>query len=342
MTEAGASKVSMVIPGRNCAGTIRACLDAATAILRADNTALAEIIFVDDASTDPTAQIVSAYPVRLIRGNGGGPGAARNIGWRAAQHALVWFVDSDCVPEPHALSRLLTHLSDPSVGGVGGSYGNEHPHSLLACLIHEEIITRHRRMPVEVNFLGGFNVLYQREALEAVGGFDECEFNGPGSPGAEDAELAYRIHAAGYRLRFEPESRVGHHHPTKLRRYLRSQRHHGYWRVFLHLRHRSTAGGDTYSGLFDHAQPPLALLMLASLPTLAWPALRWIALLTAALLFAAQWPGTWRLIRPSGRWSYVAFAGLGFIRAIWRGIGMVQGICAYPFRRRPARPEVRS
>ena len=122
---------------------------------------LKEIIFVNDGSTDNTAEIVSRYDVRCINGPGQGPGAARNLGWRAAKTSLIWFMDADCVAEPDALSILLQHMEDPKVAGVGGSYGNMHPDSLLACLIHEEIVERHRTMPPEVNYLATFNVLYR-------------------------------------------------------------------------------------------------------------------------------------------------------------------------------------
>src|SRR6056297_2753122 len=123
---------------------------------------LKEIIFVDDGSTDSTAEIASRYPVRIIQGTGQGPGAARNLGWQAADSELIWFIDSDCVAEPDALEQLLRHMNDPQVAGVGGSYANLYPDSLVATLIHEEIVARHRRMKREVDFLGGFNVLYRR------------------------------------------------------------------------------------------------------------------------------------------------------------------------------------
>lgn len=343
--------VSLVVPGRNCAKTIRACLDAVLGIERAHGDALREIIFVDDGSTDDTARIVESYPVKLVTGPGGGPGAARNVGWKAATSAWVWFIDSDCVPEADALAQLLRHVdfadaacidsaTDQSsslgrIGAVGGSYANMCPQSLLACLIHEEIIERHRRMPRRVNFLGGFNVLYRRAALEAVGGFDECRFNGPVSPGAEDAELSYRVHAAGYSLLFERDSRVAHFHPTRLGRYLRSQRHHGYWRVALHLTHRDKAAGDAYSSAIDHMQPVLAVLLLVAVPTIAWPGRQWICPMIATLLIAAQAPMTLRLIRRTKRLTAFAFAPLGFLRAFWRGIGMLHGLVAYPFQRKP-------
>ncbi|HKQ47776.1 MAG TPA: glycosyltransferase [Phycisphaerae bacterium] len=326
-----AELVTLVIPGRNAARTIRTCLDAVVPLLNQDGSRLAEIIFVNDGSTDDTASIVATYPVRCLTGPGGGPGAARNIGWKAAAHPLVWFIDSDCVAQPDALSLLLPHLDDSKVGGAGGSYGNMCPDSLLACLIHEEIIQRHRSMPAEVNFLGGFNVLYRKAILEQVGGFDEHRYNGPGSPGAEDAELAYRVHEAGHLLRFEPRSIVRHFHPTRLTRYLRAQRHHGYWRVFLHMRHRSKAAGDAYSDLIDHAQPAVAMLTLASLVFLFIPGLNRLPHLLAIILLLMQFPRTIRLTTATQQAKYLWYAPFGFLRAFWRGIGMTQGVLAYFF-----------
>lgn len=358
--------VTLVIPGRNCVGTLRACLEAIAQIVADGASGLREVIFVDDGSTDESARIAQEFAARLgclrvVTGVGGGPGAARNLGWRAACHPLIWFIDSDCVAEPDALARLLPHIDDSRVGGVGGSYGNMRPDSLLACLIHEEIVARHRSMRTDVNFLGGFNVLYRREALECAGGFDERFFNGPGSPGAEDAELSFRVATLGYALRFELESRVGHFHPSSLGRYLRAQRHHGYWRVFLHMRYRARAAGDDYSKWTDHVQPPLAVWMIvATLVFIAsqfpgWPghvagsstgvlesasdkvrligpAAGWMVVICAMLLAVVQIPLTLRLVRHVGKWSHVAFAPLGFVRAMWRAVGMVQGMLAYPFR----------
>ena len=314
--------VSLVIPGRNASQTVRQCLNAVILLLDADG--LEEIVFVDDGSTDDTAEIVGEYPVRLIQGPGGGPGAARNLGWRAATGDLIWFIDSDCVAEPDALERLLPHLDDPKVGGVGGSYGNMRSDSLLACLIHEEIVERHRSMPTRVNFLATFNVLYRRSILENLDGFDERFLKG------QDAELSWRVLAAGYELGFELNSRVKHFHAARWRSYLRTQRQQGYWRVSLHLTHRGHATGDSYSGVVDHAQPLLAMLLLAAVPATLIPQLRpyscGVCTGLILLLLVAQAPMTWRLVRRTGQVRYLAFAAMSFARAFWRGVGMTAGV----------------
>ena len=324
MTDATAN-VTMVIPGRNVSKTIGQCLEAASPLLAGAH--LKEIIFVDDGSTDDTLEIVGRYPVRVVKGPARGPGAARNLGWRAAQTELIWFVDADCVCEPGALDRLMPHMDDPRVAAVSGSYGNMVPESLLACLIHEEIIDRHLRMSNRVDFLATFNVIYRRAVLEAVNGFDERFLKG------QDAELSWRVMEAGHLLGFELQSRVKHYHATRWLGYFRTQRLQGYWRLFLHLEHKGHSGGDTYSSLLDHVQPPLAMLILASLPVSLigaiwlWPILLAPLVLVVGLILT-QLPLTLRIVRRTGELKYLAFAWMGFWRAFWRGLGLSQAALA--------------
>lgn len=327
--------VTLVIPGRNCAATLGACLDATVPLL-ADGQ-LSEIIFINDASTDATRSIAARYPVTIIDGSGRGAGSARNLGWRAAKTPLIWFVDSDCVAAPDALAILLSHIerhpqpqpdseSPPharsAVAGVGGSYLNMRPESLLASLIHEEIVERHDRMRPDVDFLATFNVLYRRAVLVEVGGFDERFIK------AQDAELAYRIRRAGHRLRFDRRSLVGHFHLDRLRPYLRVQRQQGYWRAWLYAVHPERLTGDSYSGFSDHIQPPLALAMLGLSPLLAMGPLALVEGALFAGLMAAQVPMTARLVGRTKDLRYAAFAGLSAVRAFERGVGFAHGTVA--------------
>jgi len=312
--------VSLVIPGRNCAATVAACLEAVVPMLTDDASPLAEIIFVDDGSTDDTASIVERFDVTILRERGRGAGAARNLGWRAAANPIVWFIDSDCVAEPDALERLVSPLDDPDVGGAGGSYANMQPVSLLACLIHEEIVERHRRMPDRVDFLGGFNSVYRRSVLEEIRGFDTSLRLG------QDADLAWRVNECGHALAFVIDSRVAHFHPTSWTRYLIKQGRQGFWRVRLHLGKRRRLAGDAYSGAFDFAQPPLAMLTLATLPLAAWPMTRWTPVVLLAFLLLTLLPMTARLVRRLRHGKYLAYMVMGAARAVTRGIGMSVGL----------------
>lgn len=164
--------------------------------------------------------------------------------------------------------------------------------------------------------------MYRRAVLEQVGGFDERFLMG------QDAELSWRVLAAGYDIGFEPESRVKHYHEDRWLGYFRTQRRQGYWRLFLHTAHRGHSRGDSYSSLVDHIQPPLAMLCLVSLPLLLFGVTRRIPAVPLGLLVLAQVPMTWRLVRRTGQMKYVLFAWMSFWRAFWRGVGLTQAALA--------------
>lgn len=327
-----AARVTLVIPGRNCAGTLRRCLE--SVIPLAERGELKQIVFVDDGSTDDSSSIAAGVlsasldPLRfqILAGNGSGPGAARNLGWQAADSELIWFIDSDCVAAADALSKLLPSMNDQLVAGVGGSYTNLHPDSLVATLIHEEILARHRRMPREVNFLGGFNVLYRRSVLEELGGYDESATNGPGAPGAEDCDLSFRAVRMGHQLGFELDSRVGHHHPRYYWSYLKTQARHGRYRVQLYVRNRDRIQGDSYAGITDYIQPPLAMLSLAAIPLFVVPIWgAWIVGTLIVLLLLALSPMACAIAKSNWRLSAL-FIPFSFFRAYARGSGMTEGV----------------
>ncbi len=324
---AGVAGVSLVIPGRNAARTLPDALGSARELLEAGR--LREILFVDDGSSDDSAGIARRMGATVLAAGGVGPGAARNIGWRAASTEWIWFIDADCVVADRALDRLLeavaTQAAADGISGVGGSYANAVPDSLLAGLIHAEIRQRHEAMGGRTDYLGSFNVLYRRDALLEVGGFDESWVNGPGAPGGEDADLSYRLSAAGHRLLFRSDARVAHHHPVSLWRYLRAQRLHGFWGVRLYRRHPGRGRANAYSGHLDHLQPLLALAVLGAIPVAWATGPWWLPLALLLLLVATTLPMTLRLVRRRGA-TMLAFAPLATVRAFARGLGLVWGV----------------
>ncbi|WP_442932408.1 glycosyltransferase family 2 protein [Micromonospora sp. NBC_01699] len=112
--------VSVIIPTYNSAKTLRACLEA----VYAQRHPTTEVIVVDDASTDETRAIAGDFPCRLLTADQNmGPAAARNRGILASTGEMLFFLDSDCAPEPDALDNALAILRDqPDVACVHGIY----------------------------------------------------------------------------------------------------------------------------------------------------------------------------------------------------------------------------
>jgi succinoglycan biosynthesis protein ExoU len=102
--------VAVVIPAWNAEGTLARAVESA---LAQANVAV-EVVIVDDASTDRTAEIARALAaadprVRLIvQERNAGPGAARNRAMATSTAPWICPLDSDDFMEPGRLSALLT------------------------------------------------------------------------------------------------------------------------------------------------------------------------------------------------------------------------------------------
>jgi glycosyltransferase involved in cell wall biosynthesis len=114
----------IIIPAYNAAKTIVRSLDSAAAALRycmaTKGLAVdAEIIVVDDGSTDDTAAIVENWsgPKRLIRQANAGAGAARNTGVRESSGTVLFFLDADDVFYPNHIHTCLAALLDDDTLG---------------------------------------------------------------------------------------------------------------------------------------------------------------------------------------------------------------------------------
>jgi len=327
--------VSIVVPAHNAEDTLERCLEACLS----QTYPRTEVIVVDDGSSDGTAEIAGRVDVRCLRQLQRGPAAARNHGAREAEGEFVAFTDADCVPAPDWIGQLMDGFED-GVAAVGGTYGIANEESLLARMIHEEIRARHDRFESEVDFLGSFNVVCRKEAFSEAGGFDE-DFS---AASAEDNDLAYRLAAAGWRLRFTPGATVAHYHPTRLWPYLNAQLRHGFWRVKLYAKHPVRASrGDRYAGLGDLAAPGLALVLLAMV--LASPSVfampRWVLIAfmvcfvaLSAFYAAIRLPMSVRMVRRTGDLRMFEFGDVAVLRDIARGLGMIRGVWTFLILRR--------
>jgi len=318
-SESAAPKVSVVIAARDAEATLPALLAACAA---QDHPGPLEVVVVDDGSTDDTARVAREAGVRVVQQENRGPAAARNRGWREARAPVVLFTDSDCVPRSDWARRLAGGLDDDHAVSCG-SYGIANPGNLLAETVHAEILWRHSRLPDDVEFAGSYNLGVRREALEAVGGFDEAY----PVPSGEDNDLSYRLRDAGHRIRFVRDAVVAHHHPVSLRRYLREQARHGAWRMVLYARHPGRARGDGYAGPLDFAAPPLAVLSVAAAAVAPfWYGAAIVALLAFVAVAMIHDVIALQVSRHSGHSGSMALAAFGTLRAYARGWGMLKGL----------------
>jgi mycofactocin system glycosyltransferase len=170
------------------------------------------VIVVDDGSPDPDpiAAVAHEAGARYVRHpENRGPSAARNTGIRHAATPLLAFLDSDCVPPAGFPERLLDHLADPAVGlvapriasserGRGPIAAYERTRSALDMGPRPSLV----RPYSTVWYVPSAAMLARREALGA--GFDERLVLG------EDVDLVWRLHDAGWQVRYDPAVVVAH------------------------------------------------------------------------------------------------------------------------------------
>src|SRR3954469_6090070 len=166
----------------------------------------AELVLVDDRPTGaplephpagrpgppPEPDRPGLPPVRVVRTGGGGPAAARNLGWRTAHTGWIAFLDDDVVPDPDWYEKLADDLA-ALPADVAGTQGR-----VRVPLPEDRRPTDWERGTAGLATSSWItaDLAYRRAALAAVGGFDER------FPRAfrEDSDLALRVMDTGARL----------------------------------------------------------------------------------------------------------------------------------------------
>jgi GT2 family glycosyltransferase len=109
---------TVVVPTRDRPAQLARCLSA----IRRQTLADLELVVVDDASRDSAAveRVVAAHaPARLVRADGQGPAAARNIGASLARGDVICFTDDDCEPDLRWAERLVVAVSESGAPAAG-------------------------------------------------------------------------------------------------------------------------------------------------------------------------------------------------------------------------------
>ncbi len=178
------------------------------------------VVVVDDGSPDPAAigKVAAVHGARLIRRDiNGGPAAARNTGLAAVHTDLVAFLDSDCVPPRGWIDALAGHLADPAVAAAAPRIVAA-PGEPAGARNALDLGPRPGRVApgTPVAYVPTAALLARRSALlEATAGDDISSgcFD-PALRYGEDVDLIWRLHAKGWRVRYEPSVRVEHVEPA--------------------------------------------------------------------------------------------------------------------------------
>lgn len=198
-----------------------------------------EVIVVDDGSADGTAAAVEAWmsrrqataPIRLLRQDNAGPGAARNRGTAAASGDLVLFLGDDTTPDADLVAEhLAAHraLAEPAavVGFTDWDRGRmrvtpflEHANNDGAQFAYG-LFAHGDDLPYTCLYTSNLSV--PRAVLGPA----------PFSPqfrdaAWEDCELGYRLSLRGVRIVLWRTARTRHVHPMTMTGFLRRQRRVG-------------------------------------------------------------------------------------------------------------------
>jgi len=185
------STISTIIPTHNYAGTLGEALDS----IAAQKLKPAEVIVVDDGSTDNTAEVVEAHRHTLpaltyLRQTQRGASSARNAGAAKATGDILHFFDADNVLLPGFYLHMVTVLGqNPSLGAACCQrfYRYEtSPRSYVADRAWARELPLAHAMQIDNPFDTSLT-LVRRTAFDALGGFNEA------FPIVQDVEFAFRL-----------------------------------------------------------------------------------------------------------------------------------------------------
>jgi len=297
-------RVSVVVCAYNAAQTIHECLASIERLDYPD----AEVIVVDDGSSDRTAAIAAAHArVHLVRIANGGLAAARNVGLSHATGEIVAYTDADVIVDPDWLTYLVQPFLNSNVVAAGGP--NVVPPAdpwMAQCVARAPGGPTHVLLDDRIaEHVPGCNCAFRREALLAIGGFNAIFLRA-----GDDVDVCWRLQGMGWKIGFAPSALVWHHHRASVAAYWRQQVGYGEGETWLLRRHpeqfvrgRMAWRGHIYSGLpfirsfsderlhdgpFGSAAFPSVYRMYAHpltyLPHSGRWQLAWLAFLAAALV----------------------------------------------------------
>ncbi|WP_426029400.1 glycoside hydrolase family 99-like domain-containing protein [Caulobacter sp. DWP3-1-3b2] len=213
-----APKVSIVVPVYNNLKYTIECLKSLYVVGELDNV---EILIMDDASKDKSGEVLATIEgVQYVRNEPNlGFILSCNKAVGLAKGKIVIFLNNDVQVQAGWLAPLVAELDDPEVGAVApmllfpngrlqeaGARINLDGSAELIGLFDDPEMPRYN-YPRFVDYASGACLAVRRADFLALEGFDQSFVPAY----CEDADLCFRLQAAGKRIRYAPASRVVHH-----------------------------------------------------------------------------------------------------------------------------------
>lgn len=169
---------------------------------------IAEIVVVDDGSSDGTSLVVQDiaahdHRVRLITQANTGKAGALNHGVAEAVGDVVVTLDADTIITPTTITNLVRHFGIEGAERLGGVAGvvrvGNRGRNLLTRWQALEYVTQIGLERAAQDAIGGISIIpgacaaWRKEAILGVGGYSTSTL-------AEDCDLALSMHRAGWRV----------------------------------------------------------------------------------------------------------------------------------------------
>jgi len=183
-------RVSVVIPTLNEEEFIGDCIRS----LRAQTMPPAEIVVVDNGSTDRTVEIADKLADKVIIMPDVGIATLRQAGAEAASNPIIVSTDADTTYPNFWLEKLLRHFSEQDVVAVGGPIRPSIPGNV------ENLYAKGLNSSASAGLFLGANMAFRRDALLKSGGYVKVKRS-------EDWVLATRLRSQG-RIIYDPEAYV--------------------------------------------------------------------------------------------------------------------------------------
>lgn len=232
--------VSIIVPARNATDVLGGCLQSLCEQSMPKGTY--EIIIVDDASTDGTADLARSFGATVVElGACLGSYSARNRGVEIAGGPIVAFTDADCIADRQWLAEGLQVFDDPTVGCVVGVIEGLRPgltwverQQLERETLSEQESLNHSFLP----YAQTANAFYRQSVWSELGGFAERWISGG------DADLSWRMQKqTAFRVAASRKAVVRHRHRRTVGSMCRQAYRHGIGHAALWRRYRPELKG---------------------------------------------------------------------------------------------------